>query len=70
MSDSEDELDRTAEVVSSSDSSSSDPDEGDYKDVDDVAVKLAQMRRAAKEKGIVIHALIHYVPVSHTMSHL
>ena len=51
MSDSEDELDRTAEVVSSS-SSSSDSDEGDYKDIDDDQIKLAQMRRAAKEKGI------------------
>ena len=67
MSDSEDELDRTAEVVSSS-SSSSDSDEGDYKDVDDAAIKLAQMRRAAKEKGIVIYTLIHYVLL--ILSHL
>ncbi len=67
MSDSEDELDRTAEVVSSS-SSSSDSDEGYYKDVDDVAIKLAQMRRAAKEKGIVIYTFIHYILLIHSIS--
>ena len=52
MSDSEDELDRTAEVASSS-SSSSESDGDDYKDIRDTDIKLAQMRRAAKEKGTI-----------------